>query len=163
MAVWAIDCLERVLPSFEERYPEDNRPHTAIETLQAWIHTGVFKMAVIRKASLDSHPAAREVGEDILLSFRNICRTNGTTGLKESAVPPHLSPMRPRSTPPRSWRLRYHSLQSLQIFRLTLAKDTPIPGTIRLSIVSEAAVDRRTEGDGRGQRMAEQDGGISRE
>jgi len=64
LAVWAIDCTERVLPYFEDKYPEDQRPRQAIETLQAWINTGVFRMAVIRKASLTSHAAAREVGED---------------------------------------------------------------------------------------------------
>jgi hypothetical protein len=64
LALWAIDCAERVLPYFEETYPQDRRPRQAIETLKIWIDTGVFKMAVIRKASLDSHAAAREVGED---------------------------------------------------------------------------------------------------
>ena len=64
LAVWAIDCAERVLPHFEEKHPEDHRPRNAIETLQTWINIGVFKMAVIRKASLDAHAAAREVGED---------------------------------------------------------------------------------------------------
>ena len=64
LAVWAIDCVERVLPHFEEKYPEDHRPRNAIEALQAWMNTGVFKMADIRKASLASHAAAREVGED---------------------------------------------------------------------------------------------------
>ena len=64
LAVWAIDCAERVLPYFEEQYPADHRPRSALETLQTWLNTGVFKMAVIRKASLDSHAAAREVGED---------------------------------------------------------------------------------------------------
>jgi hypothetical protein len=64
LAVWAIDCAERVLPYFEEAYPQDRRPRQALETLQTWIDTGVFSMAVIRKASLDAHAAAREVGED---------------------------------------------------------------------------------------------------
>ncbi len=64
LAVWARDCAERVMPYFEEKYPEDHRPRQAIEALQAWINTGVFEMAVIRKASLTSHAAAREVGED---------------------------------------------------------------------------------------------------
>ncbi len=64
LAVWAIDCVERVLPHFEDEYPEDHRPRNAVEALQAWISTGVFKMADIRKASLASHAAAREVGED---------------------------------------------------------------------------------------------------
>jgi tRNA-intron endonuclease len=60
LAIWAIDCAERVLPYFEEKN-KDNRPRKAIDTLKEWIDTGVFKMAVIRKASLDSHAAAREL------------------------------------------------------------------------------------------------------
>ena len=64
LAVWAIDCVERVLPYFEEKYPEDNRPRKAIEALRKWIRTGIFKMADVRKAALDAHAAAREVGED---------------------------------------------------------------------------------------------------
>ncbi len=64
LAIWAADCAERVLPYFEEKYPQDHRPRQAIETLKKWINTGVFKMAVIRKASLDAHSAAREVGKD---------------------------------------------------------------------------------------------------
>jgi hypothetical protein len=64
LALWAINCAERVMPYFEEKYPQDHRPRQAIETLKAWIETDVFKMAIIRKASLDSHTAAREVGED---------------------------------------------------------------------------------------------------
>jgi hypothetical protein len=64
VALWAIDCAERVMPYFEEKYPQDHRPRQALETLKTWIDTGIFKMAVIRKASLDSHAAAREVGED---------------------------------------------------------------------------------------------------
>ncbi|MAS38242.1 MAG: hypothetical protein CL610_29870 [Anaerolineaceae bacterium] len=64
LAVWAKACAGRVLHYFEDQYPNDRRPQQALDTLQAWIDTGVFRMAVIRKASLDSHAAAREVGED---------------------------------------------------------------------------------------------------
>ena len=64
LAAWAIDCAERVMPYFEDKFPEDHRPRQAIETLWEWINTGVFKMAVVRKASLGSHAAAREVGAD---------------------------------------------------------------------------------------------------
>ncbi len=64
LAIWAIDCAERVMPYFEEKYPQDSRPRKAIETLREWIRTGIFSMAVIRKASLDAHAAARDVGED---------------------------------------------------------------------------------------------------
>jgi hypothetical protein len=77
LAVWAIDCAERVLPFFEEKYPQDNRPRKAIQTLKEWIKTGVFKMSVIRKASLDSHAAAREVGEDT--PARSAARAAGQT------------------------------------------------------------------------------------
>lgn len=64
LAVWAIDCVERVLPCFEEKYPDDPRPRNALETLRKWIDTGIFQMADIRGASLAAHAAAREVGED---------------------------------------------------------------------------------------------------
>jgi len=64
LADWAMACAERVMPCFEAAFPDDPRPRRALETLQAWIDTGEFSMAVIRKASLDAHAAAREVGED---------------------------------------------------------------------------------------------------
>src|SRR5258706_12673848 len=64
LALWAIDCAERVMPYFEEKYPQDHRPRQAIGTINTWLDTGVFKMAVIRKASLDAFAAAREVGGD---------------------------------------------------------------------------------------------------
>ena len=64
LAVWAIDCVERVLPFFEENYPDDHRPKNALEACRAWLQTGVFRMAVIRTASLAAHAAARDVGED---------------------------------------------------------------------------------------------------
>ncbi len=64
LAIWAIDCAERVMPYFEEKYPDDHRPRQAIETLKTWLETEVFAMAVIRKASLDAHAAAKEIGND---------------------------------------------------------------------------------------------------
>lgn len=64
LARWAIDCAERVMFSFEDMNPQDLRPRHALDTLKTWIDTGIFKMAVIRKASLDAHAAARDLGED---------------------------------------------------------------------------------------------------
>ena len=64
LAIWAADCAERVIPYFEERSPGDNRPREAIDALRAWVLTGVFKMADIRRAALAAHAAAREVEED---------------------------------------------------------------------------------------------------
>jgi hypothetical protein len=56
LAKWAIDCASRVL-----HYNSDKRLRIALETLKTWIKTQKFSMKVIRKASLDSHAAAREV------------------------------------------------------------------------------------------------------
>jgi hypothetical protein len=64
LAQWAIDCSLRVIHYFEDMYSNDNRPRVALDTLKLWMKTGEFHMAVIRKASLDSHTAAREVNED---------------------------------------------------------------------------------------------------
>jgi hypothetical protein len=86
LAIWAIDSVERVMPYFEEKYPEDHRPRKAIEALQAWINTGVFKMADIRKASLTSHAAAREVGEDN--AARSVARAAGQA-VATAHVPTH--------------------------------------------------------------------------
>ena len=86
LAIWAIDCVERVMWYFEENYPEDPRPQQAIETLQTWINTGVFKMAVIRSASLTSHAAAREVAEDN--AARSVGRAAGQA-VATAHVPTH--------------------------------------------------------------------------
>lgn len=86
LAAWAIDCARHVLPYFEEAYPEDNRPRNAIETLQAWLDTGAFKMAVIRRASLAAHAAAREAGGDS--AARSAARATGQA-VATAHVPTH--------------------------------------------------------------------------
>jgi hypothetical protein len=63
LALWAAECAERVLPFFEEKYPQDTRPGEAIRILREWVATGKFSMPVIRGASLAAHAAAREVRE----------------------------------------------------------------------------------------------------
>ena len=69
MATWAADCAERVLPFFEQAYPQDDRPRKAIEACRSWVNTGVFKMADIRGASLAAHAAAREAKENNVACF----------------------------------------------------------------------------------------------
>jgi hypothetical protein len=86
LAVWAIDCVERVIPYFEEKYPEDHRPRNAIEALQAWINTGIFKMPNVRKAALYAHAAAREVGENN--AARSVARAAGQA-VATAHVPTH--------------------------------------------------------------------------
>ena len=60
LAIWAAACAERVLPLFEEAYPEDDRPRKAVAECRTWVRTGVFHMAQIRGASLSAHAAARK-------------------------------------------------------------------------------------------------------
>ena len=60
LGVWACDCAERVLPYFENERTDDDRPRRAIEEGRAWARTGAFRMADVRKASLDAHAAARD-------------------------------------------------------------------------------------------------------
>ncbi|MFZ4648705.1 MAG: putative immunity protein [Patescibacteria group bacterium] len=69
LVIWAADCAERVLPLFENKYPEDKRPRQAIEILRNWIKTGVFQMNEIRGASLAAHAAARKVKDDSVACF----------------------------------------------------------------------------------------------
>lgn len=64
VGIWALQCARRVLGYFTARFPDDDRPLRALDTLQDWIDTGDFKMVVIRQAALASHAGAREVGED---------------------------------------------------------------------------------------------------
>lgn len=69
LAIWAADCADRAIPSFEKIYPKDNRPRKAIETLRLWILTGEFRMTEIRGASLAAHAAARNAKINSPASF----------------------------------------------------------------------------------------------
>lgn len=69
LAMWAADLAEKYLPYFEKKYPDDDRPRKAIEYLKHWVKTGTLKMSEVRKASLDSHTAAREVEKNSPAQF----------------------------------------------------------------------------------------------
>ena len=86
LAVWAADCAERALPYFEEKYPDDSRPRTAIEACREWTRTGVFRMAEVRRTSLDAHAAARDVNDDP--AARSAARAAGHA-LATTHVPAH--------------------------------------------------------------------------
>ncbi|MBI2445192.1 hypothetical protein HYV43_02275 [Candidatus Micrarchaeota archaeon] len=59
LAVWALECAERVLPVFEGAHPTDLRPRMALETLRAWSR-GECNVTPARKIALQAHAAARE-------------------------------------------------------------------------------------------------------
>jgi hypothetical protein len=86
LAIWAVDCVERVMSYFEKQHPEDHRPRKAIEALQKWIQTGIFNMADIRKAALEAHAAARQLAEDT--AARSAARAAGQA-VATAHVPTH--------------------------------------------------------------------------
>jgi hypothetical protein len=87
LAIWAADCAERVLPYFEEKYPEDTRPRKAIEACREWARTGVFRMVDVRNTALAAHAAARDVkGDDN--AARSAARAAGQA-LATAHVPTH--------------------------------------------------------------------------
>jgi len=61
LVLWAADCAERALPSFEKQYPGDVRPRQAIEAGRAWVR-GIVPMGEARKAAFAAHTAARDAG-----------------------------------------------------------------------------------------------------
>ncbi len=69
MAMWAADCVERVLPLFEHAYPHDDRPRKALDVCRTWLRTGIFKLADMRTASLAAHAAARTAKEKSAACF----------------------------------------------------------------------------------------------
>ncbi|MHC1680505.1 MAG: putative immunity protein [Methanomassiliicoccales archaeon] len=69
LAIWAVECAERVLPLFEKEFPEDKRPKLAIVKLREWIKTGEFHMAEVRETSLNAHAAARLAPESSAAQF----------------------------------------------------------------------------------------------
>ncbi len=95
LAMWAADCAERVLPYFEEKHPNEDRPRKAIEALREWIKTGVFSMAVIRKASLGAHAAAKGIEEgDAIFAAHAAGQAVGTAHVNTHALGASLYAMR---------------------------------------------------------------------
>lgn len=61
LVLWATDCAEHVLPYFEEKYPKDDRPRSAVEAGRAWVR-GEIAMGEARAAAFAAHAAARAAG-----------------------------------------------------------------------------------------------------
>ncbi len=59
LVLWAADCAEHVLPHFEEKYSEDDRPRKALEAGRAWAR-GELTISKARDAARAAdHAAAR--------------------------------------------------------------------------------------------------------
>lgn len=63
LVLWSIEYAERVLPLFEERYPQDERPREAVAAAKAWAR-GEIKMPAAKKAAHAAHNAATAVAGD---------------------------------------------------------------------------------------------------
>ena len=60
LAQWAIECLQRVLDVFEERYPADRTPQKAVAILEEWMQ-GRISMWEARKFCWTVLKLAREI------------------------------------------------------------------------------------------------------
>jgi hypothetical protein len=60
LALWAVDCAERVLHHFERARPEDDRPRQAIDLGRAWAR-GEITMTRSRTAAGHANAAARDL------------------------------------------------------------------------------------------------------
>ncbi|NHJ86645.1 MAG: hypothetical protein FK734_14365 [Asgard group archaeon] len=63
LVLWTIDCAQRVLSIFEEKYPQDKRPREAIEAAKVWAQ-GKIKMPIAKKAAHASHNAASTIANE---------------------------------------------------------------------------------------------------
>lgn len=63
LVLWAANCAEHVLPLFEGKSPDDDRPRKAIEAGRAWAR-GEVTMSRARAAAFAAHAAARDVDDD---------------------------------------------------------------------------------------------------
>ena len=62
LAQWAVDYAERiVLPVWHRYYPNDRRPHQALNAGRDWL-SGAIKLPTARTAILACHAAARDAG-----------------------------------------------------------------------------------------------------
>lgn len=63
LVMWALDCAKITLVQFEEKYPAELRPRTALELCEEWAR-GKIKMPAAKRAILDAHAAAKEIEDD---------------------------------------------------------------------------------------------------
>ncbi len=76
LVLWAFDCAHETLRWFEAKYPGERRPRTALEQCEAWAR-GHIKMPPAKRAILDAHAAAKELGDPV---FAALCHAIGHAG-----------------------------------------------------------------------------------
>lgn len=76
LIMWAFDCAQTPLEKFEDKYPYEHRPRKALEMCEAWAR-GQIKMPAAKRAILDVHAAAKEIGDDV---YGALCHAIGHAG-----------------------------------------------------------------------------------
>jgi hypothetical protein len=63
LRLWAADCAERVLPLWEDQFPDDNRPRRAIKVARAFARgeVGRSTLGAARTAAAVAREAARDI------------------------------------------------------------------------------------------------------
>lgn len=76
LVLWALDCARAPLARFEEKYPNEFRPRTALEKSEAWAR-GEIKMPIAKRAILDAHAVAKEIDDKV---YGALCHAIGHAG-----------------------------------------------------------------------------------
>ncbi len=76
LVMWALDCVKVPLAQFEEKYPHELRPRTALELCEAW-SKGKIKMPAAKRAILEAHAVAKEIDDDV---YGALCHAIGHAG-----------------------------------------------------------------------------------
>jgi hypothetical protein len=63
LVMWALDCAKITLEQFLEKYPDEQRPGTALKLCEAWSR-GLIKMPAAKRAILDAHAVAKEINDE---------------------------------------------------------------------------------------------------
>ncbi|HAQ40065.1 MAG TPA: hypothetical protein DCM73_04005 [Clostridiales bacterium] len=71
-----MDCAKVPLAQFEENYPYELRPRTALKLCEAWSR-GKIKMPAAKRAILDVHAVAKEIDDRI---YGALCHAIGHAG-----------------------------------------------------------------------------------
>lgn len=64
LVMWALDCGRNTLVQFESKYPDEQRPRTALELCESW-SKGKIKMPAAKRAILASHAVAKEISDEV--------------------------------------------------------------------------------------------------
>lgn len=76
LVMWALDCAAVTLQEFELRYPYEPRPRICLKRSEEWAR-GIIKMPAARRAILDAHAVAKEMGDE---QYGALCHAIGHAG-----------------------------------------------------------------------------------